>query len=389
MQHFSKPVAAICLAVASAFVQAQQATYDFNIPAQPVGQVLDALAKQTDLQPFYAEGTVKGAQSPGVKGKLSLREALDKALAGTGLTYQFTGEKAVANYFDSTRANVFTKSRMQDSGLYVQDQMSLSDDWEVLLGGRYDVAKDGGVLVMGTTSAACFPNCTGTSNPNYPTDRHFSPRAAVLYKVAKNVSVYGSYSKSFDNTNLTSRSFDHSAFSPQTGVQFELGAKANPSKATGCGDTCPVENVSWNEVQDFLRRLSARTGKTYRLPSEAEWEYACRAASTGVFCGGDQRDKLAWFGKAGTPPHPVGQKAANAWGLHDMNGNVWEWVQDCAFPDYSGAPADGTAWTEPGCKSRVVRGGSWWGKASTRLGLTPDFRAADIGFRVVREEANP
>lgn len=96
MQHFNKPVAAICLAVASAFVQAQPATYDFNIPAQPVGQVLEALAKQTGLQPFYAEGAVKGAQSPGVKGKLSLREALDKALAGTGLTYQFTGEKSVA-----------------------------------------------------------------------------------------------------------------------------------------------------------------------------------------------------------------------------------------------------------------------------------------------------
>lgn len=96
MQHFNKPVAAICLAVASAFVQAQQATYDFDIPAQPAGQVLDALAKQTGLQPFYAEGAVKGAQSPGVKGRLSLREALDKALAGTGLTYQFTGEKAVA-----------------------------------------------------------------------------------------------------------------------------------------------------------------------------------------------------------------------------------------------------------------------------------------------------
>lgn len=96
MQHFNKPVAAICLAVASAFVQAQQSTYDFDIPAQPAGQVLDALAKQTGLQPFYAEGAVKGTQSSGVKGRLSLRDALDKALAGTGLTYQFTGEKAVA-----------------------------------------------------------------------------------------------------------------------------------------------------------------------------------------------------------------------------------------------------------------------------------------------------
>ncbi len=96
MHHFSKPVAAICLAVASAFVQAQPATYDFNIPAQPASQVLDALSKQTGLQPIFAGGTVDGVQSPGVKGKYTLREALDKALAGTGLTYQFTGEKAAA-----------------------------------------------------------------------------------------------------------------------------------------------------------------------------------------------------------------------------------------------------------------------------------------------------
>jgi len=161
---------------------------------------------------------------------------------------------------------------------------------------------------------------------------------------------------------------------------------SNPSKATGCGDACPVENVSWREVQDFLQRLGAKTGKSYRLPSEAEWEYACRAGNRNTFCGGDDRARLAWFGKAGSPLHAVGQKEANAWGLHDMNGNVWEWVQDCSHPDFVGAPTDGSAWTESGCKSRVIRGGSWWGKASTRLGLTPDYRAADIGFRVVRDE---
>lgn len=96
MQYLNKPVAAICLAVASAFVQAQEATYDFNIPAQSASQVLNALSKQTGLKPFFTEDSVKGVQSPGVKGKYSLREALSKALAGTGLTYQFTAEKAVA-----------------------------------------------------------------------------------------------------------------------------------------------------------------------------------------------------------------------------------------------------------------------------------------------------
>lgn len=83
MYHLDKPVAAICLAVASTFAQAQQTTYDFNIPAQPASQVLDALTKQTGPQPFFAEGAVKGVQSPGAKGKLSLREALLKAAALT------------------------------------------------------------------------------------------------------------------------------------------------------------------------------------------------------------------------------------------------------------------------------------------------------------------
>ncbi|MDZ4315338.1 MAG: TonB-dependent receptor [Azonexus sp.] len=96
MQYLNKPVAAICLAVASAFVQAQEATYDFNIPAQSASQVLNALSKQTGLQPFFTEDSVKGVQSPGVKGKYSLRVGLDKALVGTGLSYQFTAEKAVA-----------------------------------------------------------------------------------------------------------------------------------------------------------------------------------------------------------------------------------------------------------------------------------------------------
>ena len=131
------------------------------------------------------------------------------------------------NYFNSALANVFTKSQMEDTGLYLQDQMSLNEKWEVLLGGRYDMAKDAGVLVAGTTSAPCFPNCTGVANPNYPTDRHFSPRAALLYKLDKDSSIYGSYSESFDNTNLTSRSFDGTPFSPQTGEQYELGVKAN------------------------------------------------------------------------------------------------------------------------------------------------------------------
>ena len=174
-----------------------------------------------------------------------------------------------------------------------------------------------------------------------------------------------------------------------TQAEWRAVMGGNPSRATRCGDACPVENVNWLEIQDFLRRLSETTGKSYRLPSEAEWEYACRAGSRNAYCGGDDRAALAWFGKAGAPPHPVGQKGANAWGLHDMNGNVWEWVQDCSFPNFTGAPTDGSAWTAPECKSRVIRGGSWWGRAASRQGLMPGYRAGDIGFRVARDVVSP
>lgn len=164
----------------------------------------------------------------------------------------------------------------------------------------------------------------------------------------------------------------------------------NPSKAVPCGDTCPVENVNWHEAREFVKRLSAKTGNAYRLPSEAEWEYACRAGGAQDYCGGDDPTTLAWYGDEYGGTHPVAQKQPNAWGLHDMSGNVWEWTQDCAHTDYEGAPADGSAWEiSDECGSRVLRGGSWlsgaqYSRATLRFGFTPNFRAADFGFRVVR-----
>lgn len=165
----------------------------------------------------------------------------------------------------------------------------------------------------------------------------------------------------------------------------------NPSKATVCGDICPVESVTWHEAQEFAKKLSARTGKKYRLPSEAEWEYACRAGAQNDFCGGDEADKVAWYGNEFESLHQVGQKRPNAWGLYDMSGNVWEWTQDCRHDNYQGAPADGSAWeTGTLCSSRVLRGGSWmagpqYSRTGLRLPFSANYRAPDFGLRVVRE----
>ncbi len=166
----------------------------------------------------------------------------------------------------------------------------------------------------------------------------------------------------------------------------------NPSHFSSCGDDCPVEMVSWNEVKTFIQRLNAKTGKSYRLPSEAEWEYACRAGGTHTYCGSENVDSVAWWqysSDTGKKTHAVAGKQANAWGLYDMSGNVWEWTEDCLNANYSGAPSDGSAWTSGNCGQRVVRGGSWYylpsySRSASRDGDIATVRSYVNGFRLAR-----
>lgn len=157
------------------------------------------------------------------------------------------------------------------------------------------------------------------------------------------------------------------------------------------GRTLPVEQVSWNDTQEFIQKLNAKTGKTYRLPTEAEWEYAARAGSQAEFSFGDNEmelGKYAWFyGNSSNQMHPVGEKQPNAFGLFDMHGNVFEWTQDCWNENYVGAPVNGNAWMQGVCSQRVFRGGSWvmnpWSlRSALRLKLTTADRFSSFGFRV-------
>jgi formylglycine-generating enzyme required for sulfatase activity/tRNA A-37 threonylcarbamoyl transferase component Bud32 len=161
----------------------------------------------------------------------------------------------------------------------------------------------------------------------------------------------------------------------------------NPSRFKG-DDRLPVETVSWNDCQKFITRLNARQdGYVYRLPSEAEWEYACRAGTTGEYAG--ELDEMAWYWEnSGSKTHPVGEKNANAWGLHDMHGNVWEWCQDGWHENYNGAPTDGRARETGSDNFRILRGGSWnfvanYCRSALRNYVTPALRSNGYGFRLV------
>jgi formylglycine-generating enzyme required for sulfatase activity len=164
---------------------------------------------------------------------------------------------------------------------------------------------------------------------------------------------------------------------PVTRAQWRATMGGDPSAAGGAPD-CPVDGVSWDRAREFCRRLGARARRTVRLPSEAEWEYACRAGTAGeFFCGpwgpcADDSEvpsearrvlcEYAWFNlNSGGGTQPVGRLRPNPWGLYDILGNVWEWCADTWHADYSGAPDDGGAWAAGGDEEarRCLRGGAW------------------------------
>ena len=173
--------------------------------------------------------------------------------------------------------------------------------------------------------------------------------------------------------------------------EWERVMGANPSHFESCGARCPVEQVLWEDVQEFIGRLNegeSGSGYVYRLPTEAEWEYAARAGTTGARHG--ELDSIAWYdGNSGDRTHRVGQKRANGWGLHDMLGNVWEWTADW-YGDYPSGTVKDPRGPSTGSR-RVTRGGGWdsdarYVRSANRGTYSPGYRNGYFGFRLVRTE---
>lgn len=183
-----------------------------------------------------------------------------------------------------------------------------------------------------------------------------------------------------------------------TQAQYRAVMGKNPSHFQG--PELPVDQVSWIDAARFCETLSRKSARKVHLPSEAEWEYACRAGTTTpAFFGNDEAKlgEFAWFEENGeSRPHPVGQKAANPWGLHDMYGNVWEWCADVWYHNYRGIPPDGSPrladapWfrpRRPEPRSRPLRGGCWkldgsYCRSAKRVSPYEDRADPDVGFRV-------
>ena len=178
----------------------------------------------------------------------------------------------------------------------------------------------------------------------------------------------------------------------------QIEKELNPDPSRFKGDNLPVECVSWLEAVEFCARLSEHTKREYRLPSEAEWEYACRAGTTTAYSFGDDAAELenyAWYNKnSGKETHPVGEKPPNGFGLHDMHGNVREWCADDWHDSYKNAPSDGRAWIDNDNRSqsenvrKLLRGGSWrnnakYCRSAFRSNLAARLQFFNSGFRVV------
>ncbi len=187
---------------------------------------------------------------------------------------------------------------------------------------------------------------------------------------------------------------------PVTQAVYKVVMGVSPSAFPG--DDLPVDSVTWNDARAFCKALTARSGgkARYRLPTEAEWEYVCRAGSDGQYPRGEDRstvreadlNEYAWYAaNAENRTHPVANRRANAWGVYDMTGNVWQWCEDAFVPDYyAKSPSADPVARDPDATEQVLRGGCWFldaraQRVTVRGGNVPGFKSPYVGLRIVRE----
>ncbi len=256
-----------------------------------------------------------------------------------------------------------------------------------------------------TPIIAIIISCVDYSYPNVPENRFINELGMVFVYIPPGTFVMGSPRtdawRKDDETphQVTINTGYYMQITEVTQGQWQAVMGANPSTFKECGDDCPVETVSWLDAQDFIRKFNRMDKHNeYRLPTEAEWEYACRAGTTMRYAWGDEADcREANYGNSPLTsecqninpgrPSPVGSYQANPWGLYDMHGNVWEWCAD-RYGAY-----ESTAVTDPGGVSnstkRVLRGGAFFDPAEScrtanRCWDPSDYRVQDIGFRLIR-----
>jgi len=239
-------------------------------------------------------------------------------------------------------------------------------------------------------SVVVTPPVATPASPSQPAQTEFEPKIVRItggsFQMGSPTSEAGRDSDEKQHR-VTVKDFEIGQYEV-TQAQWQAVMGNNPSYFQGCAD-CPVENVSWNDIQNYLEKLNRQPGKNYRLPTEAEWEYACRGGVAGQrYCGGNDPGSLAWYdGNSGSKTHPVGQKTANDFGLYDMGGNVWEWTCSAYDSDYGGVENKCTNKSTIG--SWALRGGSWSNhparvRSATRGRRMPAYRDDFTGFRLAR-----
>ena len=252
----------------------------------------------------------------------------------------------------------------------------------------------GGVLSAQTADAECRDMLEAATNAEIET---FTVNGVVFKMVKVEGGTFQMGGASEQGSDAYDREYPiHSVtlsdyYIGQTQVTQELWEAvmgSNPSYFKG-NNQCPVENVSWNDSQEFIEKLNRLTGKNFRLPTEAEWEYAARGGNKSKgykYSGSNVADAVAWYDKnSGSKTHPVAQKQANELGLYDMSGNVWEWCQDW-YDDYTSHSQSNPKEANIG-SNRVLRGGSWYSfarivRVSFRIHYSPDCRFNDYGLRL-------